>query len=707
MAPAPPSLTAAELKLIVEKLSRPPFSKPNLSVIALHDDLPYPDLIQLLSTAIALVDSRTPDTPHAVDIRLEQPHVTAARISDFVANSLPYKWGTVDEIAGKLVAGDDRGYILHILHFLLQDLPALQGQAYKSRFLRSIELPLEFSGDEKIQELICQLQERQEEFTAALNQAEEMHASSQQTADLRRDISQMEEEKVLVQGKIQRMQRKLQDIPNSAEWLGAARKLRKEQDRESNLSGRTRDLRAQLAAADDRLNLLRPRATDARGLANADPASLLERLRADVATNTYMANEKLPRDVADAEAAVALLEHTLQGEIMSLADTIKLEHELEGLAEQVTEVTEKKILTHNSQDKLSLFRQQLAVVHNKKAATAERLRENMAQLEDLRGKHAAAVAAADANPSAVPRGEEFKSYVAALRIKSQAYKQRRTDLAAATAELAVAVRTREILAAKRTAADKTLRALEQRHGVSGLRATRGALESVSERKGELDVAKAATVDELSDLVAALTKAVASKKVVLAPRVAELKQQRAQLSELEAVHAERKRGYDAAVAGPEADCAQLVADARTLRAESVVDESKWHLASMQQRLVDVRMDGVLREMKVYIGNAEDADPAVRRAGFKTWRDLYQRKLLETEAAGRQTKEALRVVNERHTGNVMQMQLFGSIKAVLAARKEANQQLLSGKKSSGARGTSGGGGRDGEEFLSATEQRLVIG
>jgi intraflagellar transport protein 81 len=80
-----------DLHLVAETLSKPPFSKP-YSAIQLHSDVPHPTLLQLITDVAASLDDPCPTPPsiHKVDIRNEDPELTAWRISDLL-RILKYK----------------------------------------------------------------------------------------------------------------------------------------------------------------------------------------------------------------------------------------------------------------------------------------------------------------------------------------------------------------------------------------------------------------------------------------------------------------------------------------------------------------------------------------------------------------------------------------------------------------------------------------
>ncbi|KAJ3366430.1 Inorganic pyrophosphatase [Allomyces javanicus] len=659
-----------DLRFVADTLAKPPFNK-KFSVIALHDDLAYPDLIALLNEVIAHIDSDTPNSVHAIDIRNELPEVTSQRIADFLVLSLGFETAPVPDVAQKIISGTDRPFILHILSFLLKDINENKRRAYRGRFCRDLPIPMEFSADPAIADLLQQLRNRQEEFGELLSQAERMHEESQQTNDLKREIQQMEEEKQLVQGKLQRHQRDAKDYPNSAKWLQAARELRQEQLREKQLQDRARDLKVQLTATQNRLTTMRQRLNDAKDMAKVDPQRLLARLEQDRKTNEFLCTDKLPKDLQAVQASVDTLHRILNEPQWSTSEIVKLEAEVESLSEELKDLTERRVMKHNTQDKLSLFRQQATVIANKKNAVAEQLRELMLAVDDAKRELAEKQSKA---PSSIPRGDEFKQYVAELRVKSNQYKAKRQDLHWQTTENGVLERTRELLTTKKQTLERSLQALEQRQGVSGFRNTRATLESVSEKKSNVDAAKAETMHDMTALVQQLMQAIAEKKATLAPAIQELKSLRAQAGETEATYARRKREFDAVVLGLETEIAQLESDLRQLQAESGADESRWHCVTHMVAQADAHMDTVLQEMKAYIGGDEVLDAVQRTRGFKTYRDLYNRKILEAEAAGRQLRERQKQVKNAFDGNLRQLHGYSTLLQLLQVQVDINKRRI---------------------------------
>lgn len=120
------------------------------------------------------------------------------------------------------------------------------------------------------------------------------------------------------------------------------------------------------------------------------------------------------------------------------------------------------------------------------------------------------------NPDTVLTGEQFKSYVSDLRVKSNVYKQRRAELNDLKAEYGILSRTLEILRAQEDALGENLDRIETQQGVKGFRETRELLERISDEKANTDEEKGRTLEEMSNLVRILNSKISEKKVHLAP-----------------------------------------------------------------------------------------------------------------------------------------------------------------------------------------------
>ncbi|KAJ1501602.1 Intraflagellar transport protein 81, partial [Coelomomyces lativittatus] len=284
-----------DLRFIADALARPPFNMQH-TVIALHDEMEHPELVALINDVLSHIDASNPISPHKIDLRNELPAVTAQRMSEFLINALKFDFAlhTAATLSQKIVSGDDRTLMLQILYFLLKDIEAHKKAAYLDRFCGIMQIPVEFSVDESIQELLQQLKDRQDDFSQLVQRADQLQLSSKQTIDLKRDIHQMEEEKQQINGKIQQLQRKVQEIPNSSKWLQAARDLRQEQQKAQKLQQQTQELQSQLLAAQEKFETLEKSVQVTQGLPKFDPQALMIQLKEEVESKKNSVEVTLP-----------------------------------------------------------------------------------------------------------------------------------------------------------------------------------------------------------------------------------------------------------------------------------------------------------------------------------------------------------------------------------------------------------------------------
>ncbi|KAJ3191226.1 Intraflagellar transport protein 81 [Irineochytrium annulatum] len=618
-----------DVKLIADKLTQPPFSK-NYSVIQLHDEVPVHTLLQLITDAAATIDDG-PNSVHKVDIRMEEPEATAWRISDLL-RVLKFRGASGADSAAlrqKLV-GEERELFLEVLGFLLKDLATHKKRAYLAQYLETVEIPPDYMHDDAILELSEQVSTLQDQFKElhkfvdGLRNTGKAHA----TANLKKEIQMMEEEKQQVTNKISRIRKKVQEIPNHETWLEAAKALRVEQQTEVNLTERIKEQRTAVTAAEKRYSAIQQKHRDVRSTLNANgPDALFAKVEEDFKMNKYLATENLPKAVTDAKQRVKELNKVIAEPHPTEHDFLALDREIKELGDKTAELAETRLMKNNSgDDKLALFRQQAVIISRKKEGAAQKLNaiaEDIQQLKDELEKKKET--AKTATGTKVLKGEEFKRYVSELRGKSN------------------------ILTSRAKSMETMLRDLEKRAGVQGHHEAKDNLEKVSEKKSELDEAKGRTLNEISEIIQTVMTTVNDKKALLSPIIQELRNVRSRAAEVESEYLEKKRHFDATM-----------------------------------------------EMKAYIGGDDAIEHQQKTRGFKTYRDLYNRKILEQENLGKSLREQQRDIKLKYEPSIRQIGYFGDVKKFLELKVLCNTKVMAG------------GSADKNEFEGKlmTQDRLVL-
>ncbi|KAI9017177.1 hypothetical protein BC832DRAFT_596490 [Gaertneriomyces semiglobifer] len=667
-----------DLKLVSERLAGPPFRR-HYSVIQLHDELPVFQLMQLLSDAMAAIDEGNPQSPHKdVDLRNEDPNDTIGRMLDFF-QLLKWKEARDADSLGQKLANGDRPTILSALHFLLKDMESHQKRAYLAPFLAGIDIPPEFSHDEGTTELARQVEELQQQFKEVHKTVSAMRSTGNNTAILKREIQQMEDEKQQVLAKISKIKKRVEEIPQHEQWLEAARELRREQQNESSIAERIKDQRSQSQQAEINYNNALQALRDAKlATASAGPDVLFSKMEEDNRMNKYLATENLPKQIEEVRQQIRQRRRVITEPAISESDLRDLEAEIKQLNEEVARIAERKLTkTSGVDDKLALFRQQASIIARKKEGATQRLNILTDEISKLAVEVEKKQQAGAKLGAKMPKGEEFKSFVAELREKSTVYKQKKAELSALVAESGILQRTEEILSQKRRELSSSLSALETKHGISGFHVTHDTLEKVSEKKAELDEAKGRTLEEVSTIIQKLTTSINDRKTHLSPIIQELRDMRQKVQDAETEYKEKKRLYDATVAGIESEVMQLEHDVRAYRQDVDNDQSRFHYLNVQIEMTDVAQQRVMQEMKAYIGGDEALEQQQKSRGFKTYRDLYNKRLLEQENTGKSLREQQKEVKAKHEPNVKQLKLFQDVRNLLALKSAYNAKMLSGE------------------------------
>ncbi|KAI9334153.1 hypothetical protein BDR26DRAFT_840018 [Obelidium mucronatum] len=712
-----------DLRLVSEKLSQPPFNK-NLSVIQLHDEVPAYALIQLISDVAAYLEEGGPvSSVHKVDIRNEEPEATAWRISEFM-RILKFRGPGLDPNSLRQEIQDaDRPLLLEILHFLMKDMAIHKKRCYLAPFLEFVDVPSDYMQDDGMaspplhfvitskitfffREVMLELSEQvsimQDQFKELHKYVEGLRTTGGATASIKREIQQMEEEKQQVLSKIGKIKKKVEQVPNHQVWLEAAKKLRTEQQAESNLSERIREQRNAVQNADKKYAAAQQTLKEVRNTSMSGGAeALLAKIQEECKMNKYLAKENLPKSMEETKQRIRDLKRVISEPPLREADFENMDNEIKELNAETAKLAEKKLLKSNSgDDKLALFRQQAAIIARKKEGTAQKLNsltEEVNKLSDeldSRRDQNRGGFGGGSNGGRPLKGDDLKKYISELRGKSNIYKLKRSELSEIQAEFGILQRTEQILRSREQNMSSSLTEIERRSGVQGYHSQRDDLEKVSERKSEMDELKGKTLNEISEIISSLVTGINDKKTVLAPVIQELRKLRVVASDLEADYVERKRHYDGLMVGLDSEAIKLEQEVKGYRQDIQNDQSRFHYLNMSIGLIDIAQDKVLHEMKAYIGGDDAVEAQQKARGFKTYRDVYNKKIIEQENAGKSLREQQKEIKAKHEPNVKQLSFFTDVKKLLQLKVAHNQKLLSG------------GGMDTSGFTQITQDRLVL-
>ncbi|XP_064434406.1 intraflagellar transport protein 81 homolog isoform X6 [Mirounga angustirostris] len=432
-----------QIKFIVDNLNKEPFRK-NYNLIT-FDSLEPMQLLQVLNDVLAEIDPK-----QVVDIREEMPEQTTKRMLSLLG-ILKYKPpGNATDMSTfrqGLVIGS-KPVIYPVLHWLLQRTNELKKRAYLARFLIKLEVPSEFLQDETVADTNKQYEELMEAFKTLHKECEQLKTSGFSTAEIRRDISAMEEEKDQLIKRVERLKKRVETVQNHQRMLKIARQLRVEKEREEFLAQQKQEQKNQLFHAVQRLQRVQNQLKSMRhAAADAKPESLMKRLEEEIKFNSYMVTEKFPKELESKKKELHFLQQVVSEPAMGHSDLLELESKINEINTQINQLIEKKMMRNEPiEGKLSLYRQQASIISRKKEAKAEELQEAKEKLANLEREVSVKTnQTREFDGTEVLKGDEFKRYVSKLRSKSTVFKKKHQIIAEFKAEFGLLQRTEELL----------------------------------------------------------------------------------------------------------------------------------------------------------------------------------------------------------------------------------------------------------------------
>eukprot|EP00911_Craspedida_sp_UC1_P001115 UC1_evm2s837 len=644
-------------KAIITSLNAEPFNK-QLTLVK-FDALSPIQLLQILNDVFAAIAS-----DHAMDLRQEDPEDMVVRMLSLL-RVLRYKPATPSGFRQGLVAGEP-DVVYPILQWCLEGREGLKQRAYLANFLMRIEVPAEMLQSETVAETNTRYLELVEEFQAVHKESEQLRTSGFSTKEIKRDIVHMEEEIAQLNKRIERMRQRFDGVANSGAMLSSARALRLEREREDQLEQQRVDQRNQIMHAEEKLRRAQHLLRDARASAlTGGVPELLARMEDDVKGEVYVAEEKLPRAIAEKEEMHREFRRVLNEPSMSEADLDRLRARIADLTSETSALVEKKMNTGGElgDDKLRLFRQQAMLIARKKESTAEKLQDVTEELALHRKEYEEAVtaaggdAAAAANQPRMLKADEFQVFVAKLRHKNQAFREKKAAMDALRQEYLILDGTLDTLRAQDAALEASAARLEEKHGVTGYGAAQEDLERVSAAKEDLDEQKGRALEDMSAMVDRLQREIDAKQEYLAPVIKELRELRLKYKDVTAEHTQKKASYDSVMAGLDSDRARLDSDMRSIREDIEADEARYHMLSWQIRAMQLQQDRVQQELQRYVGQRKE----------RSMRDIYLERQQEQEVQGRTLRDRQKAAKVSHEPNMRQLDMWRDIQTIMDCKQ----------------------------------------
>lgn len=417
----------------------------------------------------------------------------------------------------------DKKIVLPIFAWIFENEDLVLKLAYLAKFLMPLNLPPEAISNPEVQSYVEQYETAMEEFKNVHQNYEGSVQESKKTRELRSDSMAIEGEIENVRKRIDRLQVRLDKIPQQELLLEAAKSLRVEKDQQKELQTQIDEQKQGAQRAKVISERLQKEYQNIRlATQGTSPQQMLDAIVEETQVLEFMVKQKLPQELMVRQNEVQILQDVIDEPNITREYLSELQYKIDDVSKEVQRMIEVKMNDRTQQnDSLGLgpFRQQAAVIARNKEAAAEQLDQLTRELHDVQKQlEEKQQKLQETVGEVVLRGDELKQFVNTLRAKSNVYKQKRAEIAAIKAEANDLTETLENLKAQ----DPSLSLSTADDDASSLEPMVSRPDSPVETRG---------ITELSRLVDGLQRAVLAAREKLAPMSQQMRPLRERIAEL--------------------------------------------------------------------------------------------------------------------------------------------------------------------------------
>eukprot|EP00931_Biecheleriopsis_adriatica_P033596 TRINITY_DN1949_c0_g1_i1.p1 TRINITY_DN1949_c0_g1~~TRINITY_DN1949_c0_g1_i1.p1 ORF type:complete len:675 (-),score=253.16 TRINITY_DN1949_c0_g1_i1:56-2080(-) len=672
---------AAQLREIVDRLNAEPFNC-DLSLVVFDEKEPF-ELMEVLKKVLVFLDPK-----HDVDLREEKPDAMYQRIAEFL-HILGYQCSFDIEFQQGLISGD-KNTVHPILYWLLSNLDPLKKRAYLAKFCMNLEVPEEFLREEQVYQAYNQYKELQSQFKATHSHVEQERQGRMNPTDLQREVAQLDAEREQLAQKIQYLKAKSEKDESFHVLLQVTSMLRKEQEEEARLAEKLQEQKYQLEQTEQTYIERSARLREMREAQQQEGEGSAEAMLKMLTIEVNKSREALTRVRKECEEKIQRLrdvDNALSDPPVTKMDIDSLEGEIQAMQSEI-QALEEKINEQNQESRLAVYKQQANLVAKKKEAVLkdkkhlEEERDNLSKELSMKEREYEQM-----KGHKFMKRDEFKNYAASLRDKSAKFKRLKAELSELRHEVAVLVRTEQLLQAK----DPT---------PAGLRETEQMLEKASVEKSQVDKAKGKTLDEISAIVQKINAQLKEKKNKLAPQIKALRSVRQNFQQVEVKYLEKKNNYDQVKTQVDSELSKVASEVKQLESEVLEAEQNYHELNMQLTTAESKLQRAHWETRCL----RKEEGARHSQEYATLYEQYTAEIKNLDEQCRDLRKEQKVVKETHEDNLKQKKAFMQLEKLMQIKIKVAKQEMQNM----AEGRYGGmgGSRTVMDASTAGVERLVI-
>jgi intraflagellar transport protein 81 len=238
----------------------------------------------------------------------------------------------------------------------------------------------------------------------------------------------------------------VEGTPNIESILEVVRTFRKEKEKARELAQQHVSQNQALNQAEQRIQRLQRQLKEIRAAnTGATAEGILQRLEQDVDVAKYIVNEKLPKEIGTRKKDLIIYERVLSETSVTPRDLDEIRDKIDGVKAEVNEMVMKRMMK-SEDSSLVMYRQQAAIVTNKKSNLVEKISELKSELSNLKEEEGdRKQRLGNLQGDTIVKEDDFKEYVKNLRVKSTRYKQMKSELGYLKSESGVLSKTIFIL----------------------------------------------------------------------------------------------------------------------------------------------------------------------------------------------------------------------------------------------------------------------
>ncbi|KAH0795026.1 intraflagellar transport protein [Histomonas meleagridis] len=499
------------------------------------------------------------------------------------------------------LANADSTLIHSALLFLLSNFEELKHRAYLAKYLEDVPIPDEIKVEPTVSELLTQQRELRDLFEQRNQEYEEL--GSNNVDELKSTIKDLESNKARLATKISTFKRKMTNVQNLEGLLKITAQIRQENEREMKLQ-------EQLQRLSDEKKLLLHR----------------QKVASDRIKNMHTNMEK-----------------RLQS----------LQQELETLKSNGKSTDEKSLI----------------FCQNQVLAAKKRFDTKQKQLNELKQTNADLTKQLQQLQQEVtveiPIGEQYSQYIRMLKNKNENYKVLHTELVTVRRELAIMMRTEEIVRRQSEKISNEVAKIERQKGVTGFRQARQQLEQYSAAKADLDDIKGKSLEEMSQIVQEIQRSIQARQVELKPFVVSLQKQRKLKADLESKYLYAKQKHQNAINEYETISLELEEEIKKLRNDISNYQTKYHTLMNLFNNIE-RENKRIEEEK----NALETGKPISN-DIKTYSDFFQKSLRNMAKETKSLNEQKKVIGIASEENQKQLEAFQSLRQLLTVIQQCQK------------------------------------